>query len=651
VIRLGPDQCRDVASSATREWLETNGIGGYASGTVGGLHTRRYHGLLVAATRPPLGRMVLLSKFEEKLIVDGAEYELSANRYPGTISPNGYQYITKFRLDPFPIWTYEVAGLRLEKAIFMPHGENTVVVKWKLLDSAPSTQCSALLTLRPLIASRDHHHLRRESGEVHFAFDVEDRGIRYQLLDDGPSIYFGHNARGIEATCDWYRNFEYSIEQERGFDYTEDLFQPFALAFDLGKDAIVVASTEWRSADSAATFEKNEIDRRNALIKTANTTDDTTKQLVLAADQFIVKRGEGKTVIAGYHWFSDWGRDTMISLPGLTLASGRPEIARDVLLEYGRHISDGMIPNRFPDEGETPEYNTVDATLWYLEAIRAYVAHTGDEDTLRELYPKLVDIILCHLRGTRYDIHADIDGLLYAGTAGTQLTWMDAKVGDRVITPRTGKSVEIQALWFNALSIMREFAHGFSDHKDAARYSKLAAQVKKSFNRQFWNESDGCLYDVVNGETRDASIRPNQIFAVSLTHTMLHRTKARKIVDLVERELLTPVGLRSLSPRDPQYCGQYIGSPFDRDSAYHQGTTWAWLVGHFVDAYRKVHSQDPRASRRIREIIEGVEATLTTTMLGQIGEIFDADAPHTPRGAAAQAWSVAELLRIKKAAR
>ncbi|MFL6374003.1 MAG: amylo-alpha-1,6-glucosidase [Pyrinomonadaceae bacterium] len=647
MIYLSQDLCQDVAASSKREWLETNGIGGYASGTVAGLHTRRYHGLLVAATRPPLGRMVLLSKFEEKFVVDGAEYELSANQYPGTVSPNGYQYLIEFRLDPFPIWTYDVAGLRLEKTVFMPHGENTTVCRWRVLDSSLITHHSSL-ELRPLIAARDHHHLRRELGDVHCAFDIEDRGIRYQMLDEGPSIYFGHNASGIEATCDWYRNFEYEIERERGFDFTEDLFQPFALTFDLAKDAIVVASTDWRSADSAATFEKSEIDRRRELIQISNATDDIAKQLVLAADQFIVKRGNGKTVIAGYHWFSDWGRDTMISLPGLTLATGRPEIARDILLEFSRHISDGMLPNRFPDEGETPEYNTVDATLWYFEAIRAYVATTADEETLRELYPKLVDIVLWHLRGTRYNIHADTDGLLYAGESGVQLTWMDAKVGDLVITPRTGKPVEIQALWYNALSTMCEFARLFGDTKDAARYSKLAAQAKKSFNRDFWNETDGCLYDVVDGESRDASIRPNQIFAVSLTHTMLPRTKARKVVDLVERELLTPAGLRSLSPRDPQYRGHYLGSPFDRDSGYHQGTVWAWLTGHFVDAYRKVHSQDPKAQRRVREIIEGVESTLITTMLGSIGEIFDADAPHAPRGAAAQAWSVAEILRMSK---
>jgi predicted glycogen debranching enzyme len=647
VIRLGPDECRELTTSASREWLETNGIGGYASGTVAGLHTRRYHGLLVAATRPPLGRMVLLSKFEEKLILDGSEYDLSANSYPGTIDPYGYQYLVDFRLDPFPIWTYEVAGSRLEKSIFMPYGDNAVVCRWKLLDGSefhgPS---SALLELRPLIASRDHHHLRHETADADRTFDVDDPTIRYQLLYDSPPIYFAHNARGIEATCHWYRNFEYTIEQERGFDFHEDLFQPFALKFDLSKDAAVIASTEPRSIDAADTLAKGETARRQRLVEISGANDETTKQFVIASDQFIVKRGTGKTVIAGYHWFSDWGRDTMISLPGLAFATGRPEIAREILLEYSKHISDGMLPNRFPDEGEIPEYNTVDATLWYFEAIRAYLAATGDEELIGELYSKLVDIIVWHVRGTRFGIKMDSDGLVHAGEAGTQLTWMDAKVGDQVFTPRMGKPVEIQALWYNALSVMVELARGMRDTKDVATYSRMAARAKRNFNSRFWNSDLGCLYDVVDGDTRDASIRPNQVFAVSLTHSMMPRARARKVVDIVEARLLTPVGLRSLAPSDPRYRGRYEGSPYERDSAYHQGTVWAWLIGHFVDAYRKVHSRDPRSDRRVRAIIGGLESTLTTTMLGQVNEIFDGDPPHTPRGAAAQAWSVAELLRI-----
>ncbi|HEV7701242.1 MAG TPA: amylo-alpha-1,6-glucosidase [Pyrinomonadaceae bacterium] len=642
-MRLDADIASDFTAASTREWLETNGIGGYASGTVAGLHTRRYHGLLVAATRPPLGRLVLLSKFEEKLIIDGRQYELSANRYPGVVSPTGFQYLVKFRLDPFPIWTYQIHGLRLEKSIFMVHGENTTVCRWSLLDPTPDVW----LEVRPLIASRDHHHLQHEREDVEATSDVVDRVVSYQMLADTPTVNFAHNARGVEVTDNWYRNFEYAIELERGFDFHEDLLQPFMLRFDLANDAVVVASTEDRTVADSNEFATGEIARRQALIEMANVSDDPSRQLLLAADQFIVDRGGGKTVIAGYHWFSDWGRDTMIALNGLTLATNRPEIARSIILEYSRHISDGMLPNRFPDEGETPEYNTVDATLWYFEAIRAFVAATDDLDLVREIYTKLIDIIDWHVSGTRYGIKVDSDGLLHAGEAGSQLTWMDAKVGDLVITPRTGKPVEIQALWYNTLCVMCDLAREVGDER-RSEFLLMAAKAKRNFNELFWNDADQCLYDVINGEWRDASVRPNQIFAVSLLHTMLPAAKARKVVDKVEAELLTPVGLRSLSPGDPRYVGTYIGSPFERDSAYHQGTVWAWLIGPFVDAYRKVHSNDSVARRRMGEIIEGLEATLSQTMLGQIGEIFDGDPPHASRGAAAQAWSVAELLRIKK---
>lgn len=646
MITLGPDECRDLARAAGSEWLETNGIGGYASGTVAGLHTRRYHGLLVAATRPPLGRKVLLSKFEEKLIVEGREYELSANRYPGTVYPSGFEYIAQFRLDPFPIWTYEAGGVRVEKSVFMPHGENAVVMRWRIVQGA---RADVRLELRPLVASRDHHHLQHESPGARRDIAVSEGHVRYSLRPGDPEIAFSHNAADVVATGDWYRDLEYTIEQERGFDFHEDLFQPFVMKFDLAEEAIVIVSLDTQhEANEAEGLAALEIDRRERLIAAAKVSDEASRRLVLAADQFVVERGGGKTVIAGYHWFSDWGRDTMIALPGLTLATGQPDVARDIILEYSRHISDGMLPNRFPDEGDTPEYNTVDATLWYFEAIRAYVEATGDLELVRDLYPKLADIVRWHIRGTRYGIMVDSDGLLHAGEAGTQLTWMDAKVGDEVFTPRMGKPVEIQALWHNALRIMEDWAREVRDDVGAIKFSRYAAKASRSFNSRFWNYDASCLYDVIDGDSRDGSIRPNQIFAVSLTHSMLPRQKARKVVDVVERELLTPVGLRSLAPSDPSYVGTYLGSPYERDSAYHQGTVWAWLIGHFVDAYRKVHSHDPGMEDRVGQMVAGLEASVSRSMLGQVGEIFDGDAPHAPRGAAAQAWSVAELLRVKK---
>lgn len=654
MIELETDICGQFESSSSREWLETNGIGGYASSSVSGANTRRYHGLLVAATRPPLGRVVMLSKFEETLRIDGERYDISSNQFPGAIHPRGYKYLKRFRLDPFPVWTFDIDGVEVEKSIFMVYGENSVVCRWKILDKSEisdlQSEISDLkfeLELKPLLAFRDHHHLRYEDWNFGRDYQTEENLVSIAPYAEMPTLYFSHNANAIEKKGEWYRNFAYAIEIERGFDFSEDLFQPFSLRFDLSAEAVVIASTEPQDVAFADVFEKSEIRRRSNLIKTAGASDDFASSLALAADQFIVARGTGKTVIAGYHWFSDWGRDTMIALPGLTLATNRPDVAKSILTEFSKHISDGMLPNRFPDAGETPEYNTVDATLWFFEAIRAYVEKTGDYDFVRKvLYEKLVDIIDWHIRGTRYGIHVDTDGLLSAGEAGVQLTWMDAKIGDWVVTPRTGKAVEIQALWYNALRVMAGLADRFGDIENQAEFSKMADIARDSFNGQFWNDTDGCLFDVIDGDEKDASVRPNQIFAVSLAHTMLEPETARKVVGKVEAELLTPVGLRSLSPNDARCTPIYIGSPHDRDAAYHQGTVWSWLIGPFVDAYLKVHAKDAVAKEKVAGIIDGFKTHLTAAAAGQISEIFDAKSPHAPRGCTAQAWSVAELLRI-----
>ena len=647
MIQFNADVCTDFQSASSREWLETNGIGGFASSTVSGANTRRYHGLLTAATKPPLGRVTMLSKFEETLLVNGKSFELSANQFPNAIYPEGFKYLKNFRLAPFPVWTFEVEGIEVEKKIFMVDGENTTVIEYKSKVQSPKSKVQ--LELKPLLSFSDYHYLQHENSDFDLNYEVGDGFVAVKPYTEISPLYFAHNARAIENTGVWHRNFEYAIERERGFDYSEDLFQPFNLKFDLSENVIIIASTEKQSVSEAQNFERNEIQRRENLIKQVDAEDDFTKQLVLAADQFVVSRGAGKTVIAGYHWFSDWGRDTMIALNGLTLATNRAEIAKSILLEFSFHISEGMIPNRFPDAGETPEYNTVDATLWYFEAIRAYVEKTNDYDFVREnLYEKLVNIILWHVYGTRFHIKVDTDGLLYAGERGIQLTWMDAKIDDFVVTPRTGKAVEIQALWYNALCIMADFAEKFADEKDRKIYTEMAAEARISFNRIFWNEREECLYDVIDGEEKDASVRPNQIFAVSLKNSIVDAEKAKKIIDKVEAELLTPFGLRSLSPNNKNYRPVYIGSPFERDSAYHQGTIWAWLIGAFVDAYRKVNPAGSQTENRVSEILEGFRNHLTEAGIGQISEIFDADAPYKPRGCIAQAWSVAEVLRVRK---
>ncbi len=647
MINFDRNICTNFEEASNREWLETNGIGGFASGTISGANTRRYHGLLTAATEPPLGRITMLSKFEETLVVDGKNFELSTNQYPGRIYPEGYKYLQNFRLDPFPVWTFEVEGIEIEKKLFMVHGENTVVIKYsaKLKAQSPKTQVE--LVLKPLLSFVDYHALQHRNSEVNLKYDTGDNLVSIHPYDKMPPLFFHHNALNVDKTGFWYNDLVYQIERERGFDFIEDLFQPFAMKFDLTDAAIIITSTVQQGGFDESELETAEIERRQTLLQMAGAKEEFTKQLVLAADQFIVARGEGHTVIAGYPWFSDWGRDTMISLGGLTLAVNRPEIAKNILLEFSRHISEGMLPNRFPDAGDEAEYNTVDATLWYFEAVRAYTAKTGDYVfVLENLYEKLAGVVAWHLRGTRYNIYVDTDGLLFAGEEGVQLTWMDAKIGDLVVTPRTGKAVEVQALWYNALRIMADLAERFGDNKDKARYESMGDLCKLSFNGVFWNEPEQCLFDVVGNEHRDGSVRPNQIFAVSLPFSMLDIERSRKVLEKIQVELLTPVGLRSLSPSDKNYFGTYKGTPFERDLAYHQGTVWAWLIGPFIDAYRKIHGTGKTSENKVSEILSGLKTHLSEDGVGQISEIFDGDVPHRPRGCFAQAWSVAEVLRV-----
>ncbi|HMS40088.1 MAG TPA: amylo-alpha-1,6-glucosidase [Pyrinomonadaceae bacterium] len=650
MISFDTETCTNFASATSREWLETNGIGGFASSTISGANSRRYHGLLTAATKPPLGRITMLSKFEETLTIGDKSFELSSNQYPNAVNPNGFKYLKSFSLDPFPVWLFEIEGIEIEKKIFMLNGQNTTVCQWSIKDKSQIANRKSQIELKPLLSFVDYHALQHETDTINPEFKISENCVSIKPYNDLPELFFAHNAEKIETTGFWYRNFEYAIEKERGFDFREDLFQPFSLQFDLANTATVIVSMEKQDFADAKKFEKSEISRRKDLIKNAKVKTDFAKNLVLAADQFIVSRGAGKTVIAGYPWFSDWGRDTMIALNGLTLATNRTDIARNILLEFSENLSEGMLPNRFPDSNEEAEYNTVDATLWYFEAIRAFAEKTQDYDFVRDnLYKKLVNVIIWHLEGTRFHIHVDTDGLLYSGESGVQLTWMDAKIGDLVITPRTGKAVEIQALWYNALKIMADFADRFGDVEDKKKYDSIADLAKQSFNAVFWNNAEDCLFDVVRNGKRDGAVRPNQIFAVSLPYSMLSIGQAQKIVQKVENELLTPVGLRSLSPNDKDYCPIYIGAPFERDSAYHQGTVWAWLIGAFVDAYRKVYPNGNQTEKRVKEILSGFEEHLREAGIGQISEIFDADTPHNPRGCSAQAWSVAEILRVLKA--
>ena len=544
------------------------------------------------------------------------------------------------------MFTYEIEGVELEKSLFLVHGENTLVVQYRV--SANVGHFHELqLVVRPLIAFRDYHSTTHENGSLDRQLEIADGQIRVQPYASLPGLYLAHNAGAVEEHGDWYRNFEYAEERKRGLDFHEDLYNPCALRFDLSHktQATLIASLEPHEFRAASAYEMAERQRRKGLVEGVD--DEFTRDLTAAADQFIVARASSHSIIAGYPWFADWGRDTMIALPGLTLATGRLEVARSILQEFARHADRGMLPNRFPDAGETPEYNTVDATLWFFEAIRQYVSHTSDYDFVqRKLYPVLASIIDFHITGTRYGIKADDDGLLRCGEPGVQLTWMDAKIGDWVVTPRIGKPVEIEALWYNALRIMQHFARAFHDDTMQRRCRTLAEKAQHSFNAKFWNEAAGCLYDVVAPEGPDGSVRPNQIFAVSLYHSMLDDDRAARVVEMVRRALLTPYGLRTLAPSDPRYVPHYQGDPVARDSAYHQGTVWPWLLGPFIEAYLRINQNGDEAIAQARDWLEPLRQRMSEYGLGQISEVCDGDIPHTPGGCFAQAWSVAQLLGV-----
>ena len=537
------------------------------------------------------------------------------------------------------MFVFRVEDIEIEKRVFMVHGENTVVIEYDFR----GPQCK--FELRPLIAFRDYHATTRRNDAINPSFQNESGLVTLTPYAGLPPLYLSHDAIEIKPTGDWYCNFEYDIEIERGFNDREDLLNPLVARYEVrsGAAVTIIASTERHAVAEAAGMRRSELERRAAVAAVSPSPDPLISSLVAAADQFIVKRGELQTIIAGYHWFGDWGRDTMIALPGLTMATGRSGIARNILLTFARYVDQGMLPNRFPDEGETPEYNTVDATLWMFEAVRTYATDTNDWDFVRDnLYSVLTGIVDWHRRGTRFGIRMDADGLLRAGEAGVQLTWMDAKVGDLVVTPRRGKPVEVQALWYNALRIMESLAGRYGDAEAEATFAGMADLARASFNDLFWNSASGSLYDVVDGDVRDASLRPNQIFAVSLPHSMLDAARAKAVVEIVERELLTPRGLRTLDTKDPRYRGRYAGDPMSRDTAYHQGTVWPWLIGPFFTAWLKVYGSDTK----VKAWLADFEQHLTEAGLGQVSEIFDGDPPFAPRGCIAQAWSVAELLRI-----
>ncbi|HVX66959.1 MAG TPA: amylo-alpha-1,6-glucosidase [Bryobacteraceae bacterium] len=669
LVRALPWRDAEVPTDADphlrQEWLITNGLGGYASGTVAGVATRRYHGLLVAALPAPLGRIMLLDEITEEVrLPDRRIFALSSVARPGDERHfDGAGTLTEFRLEAgLPVWTYDVAGCSIEKRVLLSHQQNTVHMRYRLVQGEETLR----LGLRPAVHFRPHDASVASMQVKEYSLNIcEDR---YEISSPDESLSLRlmlYGARGAFTTSRRSERVQYGAEQNRGYDYEGELWSPGFFRVDLTQelDAALVASAEsWETIRALRPEDalRAERERRLFLITRANekARDGVPAELILAADQFIVTPAgriedaararaagdEVRTIVAGYHWFTDWGRDTMISLEGLTLVTGRATEAGWILRTFAYYIRDGLIPNMFPEGEKEGLYHTADATLWFFHAVQRYVQTTGDRATLRLLLPKLKDIVTRHIAGTRFGIGVDPeDGLLREGAAGYQLTWMDAKVGDWVVTPRRGKPVEINALWYNALSLLAawvreeegaEAAHPFADH---------AARARESFNARFWYEEGGYLYDIVDGEQGDdASCRPNQLFAISLDHPVLDSARWARVLEVVKDRLLTPFGLRTLAPGSPDYKPKYYGDLRARDAAYHQGTVWPWLIGPFVDAWIKVHRDDRAGARRL---LEGFEKALGSACIGTLSEIHDAEDPYTPRGCVAQAWSVAEVLR------
>ena len=652
MVDFGRERFTDLENAERSEWLVTNGLGGFASGTIAGSLTRRYHGLLFAALRPPGERMLMVATFDEIVTVGGRDFHLSTIRWSGgATDPCGFANIERFRLDgAVPVWTFALDGTRLERRIFMEQGANTTYVTYAVLEADAPVH----LSVKALVDYRDYHGATR-AGSMPMHVEALEHGVRVTAFD-GAFPYVVAADRGTSSPAGiWYNNFDLPEERARGLDDHEDHY--FAAAFELditaGETAAIAASAgpDPVSLDAGAAWQRRRAHELGVIGGFREAAGDSApayiEQLALAGDQFIVRRGTaadaGCSIIAGYHWFGEWGRDTMIALPGLLLATGRTDEARAVLETWSAFVDQGMVPNQLPAAAEQATYNSVDASLWFVEAVRQYVQRTGDDATLRRLFPVLREIVAKYREGTRYGIHADpADGLLYAGEAGVQLTWMDAKVGDWVVTPRIGKAVEINGLWCNALITVARLAERLRENADT--YSAWAVAARRGFSR-FWNGSKGYCFDVIDGPDGDeAALRPNQLIAAALTDAPFSTQQVRAVVDACG-PLVVPCALRSLDPADPGYRGTYEGPQAERDAAYHQGTAWVWLLGSYALAHLRAYG-DTRASL---DLIAQCEPHLRVAGLGSLSEILDGDPPHEPRGCIAQAWSVAEVLRAYRA--
>ncbi|MBI2943456.1 MAG: glycogen debranching enzyme family protein [Candidatus Wallbacteria bacterium] len=650
-LSFGPDDLHDLDVAASREWLCTNGLGSSASGTLSGAMTRRYHSLLTCATRPPVHRMHLVSKVGETLRTTAGTFELDTNVYPGQVHPEGYRHLSEVRLRPVPTFRWRAGDAHLEKRVFMPHGKQATVVLYELASGCEEAE----LFLRPMLTCRDFHALTVQNSGLEDEASEEGAGhLVFRPYPGIPDIHLYHDG-DFHPSLVWFRNLEYPVERERGLPFREDHWSPGVVRLRLKRGvpaAVVFSSGPLSTRPDGAELLAAELARQKSLAGPFAGSGGLLEALAAASDAFLVKRDDGQSILAGYPWFEDWGRDAFISLPGLALTMERPEVAVSILVELGQHVHDGLLPNRFPDGAAEPEYNSVDAPLWFIHAVGRYLEATDDIEAVEELFlPVMEQIVGSYVRGTGFGIAMDEDGLIDQGEEGCALTWMDARVDGWVVTPRRGKPVEIQALWHNALRTLECLHHELEEPDRASKYAELADLVARSFREKFWLQDRGWCADVVDdpdhGGRTDASLRPNQLFAASLPHPLLGPGEARRMVDTVRARLLTPRGLRTLAPNDPRYVPHYEGGPRSRDAAYHMGIAWPWLLGAYCDAL--VHAQrgwTPQVVKEVRHLLKGMETHLTEAGVGSISEIFEPEPPFRPVGCPQQAWSVAELLRI-----
>ena len=632
------------------EWLIANKLGSYASSTIVGCNTRRYHGLLMAAINPPVGRVAALSCLNEQLIVDGKSYDIGTNEFDQVFCPTGFGHLTEFRNELAPTFIYRTDKFELTKQIILAESENAVGVRYSLCGATGE------LIVSPFVSLRDFHHLRQVDDSNKLTFELTDSGLTVQDHAGGlGKLHLRSSAGKFYPDPYWWYKFRYRVDQARGQDCYEDLYTPGQWRISLSESTPADISASFATyfvVDFDAEVSKRRARISDIVASVSPQADETTRRLAEATDTFVVRRSFPKssastTILAGFHWFADWGRDTFIALPGLLLSTKRFAQARQTFRTFSRYISNGMVPNRFDDYATSAHYNSIDASLWFIIAADRYVEATGDMDFWRDtLMPAATAILNGYRDGTDFGIGADADGLLTGGSQKTQLTWMDAAIGGEVVTPRHGLAVEINALWYAAHRIMARRCKSFNKHS-TAEYAGQAELIGSAFCQVFWNDQAHCLYDCITEQIPDDTIRPNQIFAVSLPHSPLPPEKQAAVVAVVQDKLLTPMGLRTLSPDDPRYRPHYEGSMADRDRAYHQGTVWPWLMGPFIEAYLKVNNRSIKSLAQGSRWLKGFDEHICQAGLGYISEIFDAEPPHEARGCIGQAWSVAEILRAK----